>query len=131
MYILLMLLCVVMAILLILSVLIQPGKADMIAGMGGFGGQMSNLFGHRQSRNLLQNITMGLTAGLMLTAILINKTMLPESSTGVRGSVLQNTAPSELPASPQPAPAPANNANPAPANNANPAPANNANPAPK
>lgn len=98
-----------MAILLILAVLIQPGKADMIAGMGGFGGQMSNLFGHRQSRSLLQNITMALTAGLMLTAIVINKTALPEPTTGIRGSVLDNAAPSELPAAapvqrqPQPA----------------------------
>lgn len=98
MYTLLMILCVIMAILLILAVLIQPGKADMIAGMGGFGGQMSNLFGHRQSRSLLHNITMALTAGLMLTAIVINKTMLPEPTTGVRGSVLDNAAPSELPA---------------------------------
>ncbi len=98
MYTLLMILCIIMAILLILAVLIQPGKADMIAGMGGFGGQMSNLFGHRQSRSLLQNITMALTAGLMLTAIVINKTALPEPISGVRGSVLDNAVPSELPA---------------------------------
>lgn len=109
MYTLLMIFCIIMAILLILAVLIQPGKADMIAGMGGFGGQMSNLFGHRQSRNLLQNITMGLTAGLMLTAILVNKMALPEQTSGMRGSVLDNAVPSELPAAapvqrqPQPA----------------------------
>jgi len=98
MYHLLMILCIIMAILLVLAVLIQPGKADMIAGMGGFGGQMSNLFGHRQSRSLLHNITMALTAGLMLTAIVINKTALPEPTSGIRGSVLDNAVPSELPA---------------------------------
>lgn len=106
-YYLLMFLSIIMAVLLILAVLIQPGKADMIAGMGGFGGTMSNLFGHRQSRNLLQNITMGLTAGLMLTAIFINKTLLPEASTGGRGSVLENIAPDQMPAAaPMPQPAP-------------------------
>jgi len=92
----------IMAVLLVLVVLIQPGKADMIAGMGGFGGQMSNLFGHRQSRNLLQTITMSLTAGLMFFAVVINKTALPERTSGIRGSVLENVDPSSLPpASPQ------------------------------
>ncbi|MGA0833724.1 MAG: preprotein translocase subunit SecG, partial [Candidatus Kapaibacteriota bacterium] len=49
------------AILLILVVLIQPGKSEMISGMGGLGGQAANLFGVRQSRNVLQNLTIGLT----------------------------------------------------------------------
>lgn len=80
----LLLLCLFGALLLILTVLIQPGKAEMISGMGGLGGQVSNLLGVRQSRNFLQNLTVGLIAGIMLTAIVINKIFLPSGEAATR-----------------------------------------------
>lgn len=73
MMIFLTLLAVFAAVFLILAVLVQPGKADMVSGMGGFGGQMTNLFGVRTGRNLLANITMGLAIVVALLAIVINK----------------------------------------------------------
>jgi len=76
MLIILTLLTVFSAVLLILAVLIQPGKADMVSGMGGFGGQMTNLLGVRNSRNILQSITMGLAIFVALMAIVINKFFL-------------------------------------------------------
>lgn len=76
MLIILTLLTVFAAVLLILAVLIQPGKADMVSGMGGFGGQMTNLLGVRNSRNILQSITMGLAIFVALMAIAINKFFL-------------------------------------------------------
>ncbi|HCN04487.1 MAG TPA: preprotein translocase subunit SecG [Bacteroidetes bacterium] len=78
---LLIVLCIVAAVLLILAVLVQPGKADMIAGMGGFGGQFSNVFGHRQSRNILQNLTIGLLAFILLASIAVNTVFKTEVST--------------------------------------------------
>ncbi|MFN6136636.1 MAG: preprotein translocase subunit SecG, partial [Bacteroidota bacterium] len=59
------------AFLLVLVVIIQPGKADMISGMSGLGGQMTNLFGVRQSRNVLQTATMVLLGVIAVFAILI------------------------------------------------------------
>lgn len=76
MLIILTLLTVFAAVLLILVVLIQPGKADMVSGMGGFGGQMTNLLGVRNSRNILQSITMGLAIFIAVMAISINKFFL-------------------------------------------------------
>ncbi len=103
----LILLSVFASILLILVILIQPGKAEMISGMGGLGGQAMNLFGVRQSRNVLQNLTIGLTVAIMVMAVLVNKVFLDDGSTGQRAPVTQGA---ELPTQPmptgQPSPAP-------------------------
>lgn len=109
----LILLSVFASILLILVVLIQPGKAEMISGMGGLGGQAMNLFGVRQSRNVLQNLTVGLTIAIMVMAVLVNKVFLHESTAGQRAPVTQGaelptqTMPTGQP-SPAPTPAPTN-----------------------
>ncbi|MBI2793525.1 MAG: preprotein translocase subunit SecG [Ignavibacteria bacterium] len=91
----LILLTVFGAILLVLTILIQPGKAEMISGMGGLGGQVSNLLGVRGSRNFLQNLTIGLIAGIMLMAIIINKVFLPSAESTIRTPV---TTGAEVPA---------------------------------
>ena len=95
-------------LVVVLVILIQPGKAEMISGMGGLGGQAMNLFGVRQSRNVLQNLTIGLTVAIMVMSILVNKVFLDDGSTGERAPVTQGA---ELPTQPmptgQPSPAPA------------------------
>ena len=77
--------------------------------MGGLGGQMSNFLGVRQSRNFLQNLTIGLIGGIMLMAIIVNKIFLPEAGLTERAPVTQGAqlptsgAPgSPAPTSPQP-----------------------------
>ena len=100
---LIIILSVFASLLLILVVLIQPGKAEMISGMGGLGGQAMNLFGVRQSRNLLQNLTIGLTAGLMIAALLVNKVFLEKGATEKAPATVGAEVPS---ASPMPAPSP-------------------------
>lgn len=82
----LLILCILASILLIAVVLVQPGKADMVSGMGGLGGQMTNLLGVRQGRNILQNITIGLALFLIVTSIVYNKVFVatgvtPEATT--------------------------------------------------
>jgi hypothetical protein len=81
--------------------------------MGGFGGQFTNLLGVRQSRNILQNLTMGLAAFLMVASILVNRFMLPTGETGERAPITTGAeAPVVSPgtavpqAAPVPAPAP-------------------------
>jgi protein translocase SecG subunit len=101
---LLIILSIFASFLLILVVLIQPGKAEMISGMGGLGGQAMNMFGVRQSRNFLQNLTIGLTAGIMVAAILVNKVFLETKEGGERAPVTQGAA---LPTAPLPTGSPA------------------------
>ena len=101
-------LCMLASILLMLVVLVQPGKADMISGMGGFGGQFTNLLGVRQSRNILQNMTMGLAAFLMVASIVVNKFMLPTGEDGQRAPITTGAeAPMVTPGAPAPQQAPA------------------------
>lgn len=102
MEIFLVILCVIMSIFLIGAVLIQPGKADMVSGMGGLGGQMNNLFGVRQGRNVLQNVTIGLAVAIMLLSIVINKVFLPtgaaERAPVTQGAEMPVAVPSSAPA---------------------------------
>jgi len=107
---------IIASLLLVLAVIIQPGKADMISGMSGLGGQMTNLFGVRQSRNVLQTATMVLLGIIALFAILINSVFL-ESGGGVQRESVAKDAPRPVAPAPaarpaqqpaqQPAPAPA------------------------
>lgn len=103
---LLILLSVFASVLLILVVLIQPGKAEMISGMGGIGGQAMNLFGVRAGRNFLQNLTIGLTAAIMIIALLVNKVFLTEAGTGERQATVEGAeVPVNAPPTGSPAPA--------------------------
>jgi protein translocase SecG subunit len=107
---------IIASLLLLLAVIIQPGKADMISGMSGLGGQMTNLFGVRQSRNVLQTATMVLLGIIALFAILINSVFL-ESGDGTQRESVAKDAPRPVAPAPagrpaqqpaqQPAPAPA------------------------
>lgn len=110
----LVLIAVFSSILLILVVLIQPGKSEMISGMGGIGGQFSNMFGVRQSRNFLQNLTIGLTATIMLISILVNKVFLTDSGSGERAPVSQGASVPAGPTGPPTQSAPVNTPAPAP-----------------
>jgi protein translocase SecG subunit len=115
MEILLISIALIAAILLILVVMVQPGKADMISGMGGFGGQMTNLLGVRQSRNILQNATMVLLGGLVLIAVVVNKFFLASNNGSgpvpvTQGAEIPQTS---LPAAQRPVAQPAQQAQPA------------------
>lgn len=95
------------AVLLVLVVIIQPGKADMISGMSGLGGQMNNLFGVRQSRNVLQTATMVLLGTIAVFAILINSVFLDTTGGAQRESVAKDAPQPTLPAPTRQAPQPA------------------------
>ncbi len=103
----LILLAMFASLLLIMVVLIQPGKAEMISGMGGLGGQLNNILGVRAGRNILQNITIGLITAIILIAIAVNKLFLPsdeEANAPVTSgrSIPTNAIPNPPSAAPQP-----------------------------
>jgi protein translocase SecG subunit len=110
----LLILSVLCSALLILVVLAQPGKADMISSMSGLGGQVNNLFGVSTGRNLLQNITLGLLAVIALVAVFAN-TFLDNKATTAK-SALEGASPSMLPQQQQTPPAQPPAQQPAPVN---------------
>ena len=91
---------IISCVVLIVSVLLQPGKAD--AGALFSSGISSTAFGPRGTQTLLAKITIGAAAVFMLTAIALS---LP-SLTGQR-SVLESVGEEETQPAPQASPAPA------------------------
>jgi protein translocase SecG subunit len=123
-------------IVLIVAVLLQPGKAD--AGALFSSSVSSAAFGPRGTQTLLAKITIGAAAAFMLAALALALPFIAGSRSVLQGEDAPQTqptpaAPAASPAAP-PAPgeAPATNTNAAPANTnaAATAPANSASPAP-
>jgi preprotein translocase subunit SecG len=85
-------------VVLIISILLQPGKAD--AGALFSSSLSSTAFGPRGTASLLSKITIGAAAAFMLIALMLSLPTL----TGSR-SVLQSTSQSAPAATPTPAPA--------------------------
>ncbi len=101
---LLMILSIFAALFLILLVLLQPGKGDMSAAMGGFSSQMGSVFGMQKSANILATITK-VTAGIILVLILAtNKFFLTNAGSGepvkkviTEGQNINLNAPPQMP----------------------------------
>jgi len=104
-------LMILIAVLLILVVLIQPGKGDMVTGMGTIGGSISSMFGSRKAADLLTKITVGLAISLIVLVIVTNKFFVGQTSSAVVKPVTEGVV---VPNQPQPIPAPIQSA-PAPA----------------
>jgi preprotein translocase subunit SecG len=87
-------------IILVVTVLLQPGKSD--AGALFSSSVSSTAFGPRGTQTLLSKITIGAAAGFMLFALVLSLPII----TGTR-SVLQSGVPEQAPAvTPTPAPTP-------------------------
>jgi preprotein translocase subunit SecG len=92
-----------MSVLLILAVLIQPGKGSGLAssGMGGMSGQFSTMFGARRTSDFLQKFTIGIALAILLFVLLTNKFFVTPNmqvETGERAPVTQGAAVPQLPA---------------------------------
>ena len=92
-------------IILVVTVLLQPGKAD--AGALFSSSVSSTAFGPRGTQTLLSKITIGSAIGFMLFALILSLPIV----TGTN-SVLQSGVPEQAPA---PSPSPVTQATPAPA----------------
>jgi preprotein translocase subunit SecG len=87
-------------VVLILTILLQPGKAD--AGALFSSSVSSTAFGPRGTQTLLSKITIGAAAAFMLLALSLSLPFITGTS-----SVLQSSAPEQPAATPTPTPAPA------------------------
>lgn len=91
---------IILAVLLILVVLLQPGKGDMIAGMGGLGGTFSSMLGSRRTLDLLSKITVGLAAAILILALVTNKFFVSNEQSVVRPITEGVSVPQSVPTSP-------------------------------
>ncbi len=69
-------LVLIAAVLLIVVVLLQPGKGDLSASFGGIGGQMGSMFGMQKTANILQKITIWIAIGILVLTFFINRFFL-------------------------------------------------------
>lgn len=83
MEIILIILLVFASLLLIGAVLIQPGKGDMLSGMGGVSTQFNSALGTKNATNFLSKSTWGLAAFLVVGTIIVNL-MYSGSNTSVK-----------------------------------------------
>jgi len=72
MVIILIILLIFASILLIGAILIQPGKGDMLSGMGGVSTQFNSAMGTKNAANFLSRATWGLAAFIIVGTVLVN-----------------------------------------------------------
>lgn len=73
MYTFLTLLTLLSAILLIIVVLLQPGKGDLAPTFGGLTTQFGTMFGTQRTMDFLQKLTRGLIIAILLLSLFANK----------------------------------------------------------
>jgi protein translocase SecG subunit len=67
-------LIIIASALLIMVVLLQPGKGDMLAGLGGgLTNNLTSMFGSRRTMDLLVKITIGLAVTILVFTLVTNK----------------------------------------------------------
>jgi protein translocase SecG subunit len=79
MYVVILILSCIAGVLLIGAVLIQPGKGDLAAGMGGFGGQFGTMIGMRRAADFIIKTTIYLAITIMLLALSTHTIFSPDS----------------------------------------------------
>jgi preprotein translocase subunit SecG len=74
MFSVMLILLIIVAVLLIIVVLLQPGKGDMLAGLGGgLTNNLTSMFGSRKTMDLLMKITIGFAITILVLTIITNK----------------------------------------------------------
>ncbi len=74
----------IISVLLIAVVLLQPGKGDMISGLGGMGGQFNALLGTRKATNFLSKTTMALAGLIIVLSLVTNLFFVGNEDAGPR-----------------------------------------------
>lgn len=72
---------IILAVVLIIAVLLQPGKGDMLTSMSGITNQFSNAIGSKKTLNLLSKITIGIALSLFLLSVVANKFLINNETT--------------------------------------------------
>ncbi|MBI5324011.1 MAG: preprotein translocase subunit SecG [Ignavibacteriae bacterium] len=96
------------AILLILAVLLQPGKGDLTATFGGLSAQFGAVFGMQRANDLLAKVTKVIAAIILILIIASNKFFIHTEVEQMQKPVTQGAAipADQSPLKPPPAPLP-------------------------
>ncbi len=87
----------IISVLLVAVVLLQPGKGDMISGLGGMGGQFNALLGTRKAMNFLSKTTMALAAAIIVLSLTTNLFFVGNEEAGPRPVIEGVDVPMDLP----------------------------------
>ncbi len=96
MYTLLVLIEIIVALLLMVTVLMQSSKGSGLAGTFG-GGQMGSMFGVRRTADFLGKMT-SILATIMLVLTLVINIFVLGNDTGTKRSIIQGGMPNSVPA---------------------------------
>lgn len=72
MFTLMAIILMILSVLLIAVILVQPGKGDMISGLGGLSGSFSTMFGSRRTMDLLQKATITFATLILVLTLVTN-----------------------------------------------------------
>lgn len=88
---------IILSVLLIIAVLIQPGKGDMVSGLGSIGGTFTSMFGSRRAMDKLVKFTIGLSIGIILLSLITNKFFVNHETEGPKAVTEGVEVPSTVP----------------------------------
>lgn len=86
----------IMAAVLILAVLIQPSKGDMVSGMSNLG-QFQSVFGNRKTLDTLSKITYYIAIGIFILTIATNLFFLPKQGSVQKAATEKVSVPTSNP----------------------------------
>ncbi|MBM2815473.1 MAG: Protein-export rane protein SecG [Ignavibacteria bacterium] len=89
-------LLLIASVLLVLLVLLQPGKGDISSSFGGLTSQFSSILGTRKAADFLTKLTIGFAAGIMFLSLVANLAFVGK----IQDSARPVTEGIELPATP-------------------------------
>ncbi len=72
MFTLMAIILIIVSVLLVAVILVQPGKGDMISGLGGLSGSFSTMFGSRRTMDILQKATITFAAMILFLTLITN-----------------------------------------------------------
>lgn len=75
---------IIISIVLIVAVLIQPGKGDLSASFGGLGSQFGSMFGMQRTVDFVQKLTRWLAVAILVLVLMANKFFLGPKTTEVK-----------------------------------------------
>lgn len=94
------LLLILLSAVLILAVLLQPGKGDMLTSSMGLTNQFNSVLGAKKTMDMLAKITIGLAVVIFLLSIATNKFLLNTSGTSVRKAATEGMVAPAVPQTP-------------------------------
>ena len=107
MFIAMSILMIILAVILILAVLLQPGKGDMLTSSSGLTNQFSNVLGAKKTLDLLAKITIGIAISIFVLSVVTNKFFLNNGQSNIQRAATEGMQMPASNAAPATAPTPA------------------------